>query len=98
MLSPIASEDLDPTGRGYPRPQLRRSSWCSLNGEWAFALDLNGRWNAPADVAWAGPINVPFSPEAPLSGIDFRGFFRAGWYRRQIELPENAGTRWILHF
>ena len=42
-LTPISSEDRDAAGRGYPRPQFRRSEWLSLNGEWEFALDPAAR-------------------------------------------------------
>ena len=32
---------------GYPRPQLRRAHWTSLNGPWEFALDVHGEWSRP---------------------------------------------------
>ena len=39
-------------GRGYPRPQIEREQWTSLNGEWDAALDFNAdmartrmKWN-----------------------------------------------------
>src|SRR4051794_39352506 len=86
-------------GRGYPRPQLRRAGWQSLDGEWDFALDPTGAWRAPADVVWGTKIVVPFAPEAPASTIDENGFFDACWYRRSIptpDLPENH--RLLLHF
>ncbi|WP_437631467.1 glycoside hydrolase family 2 TIM barrel-domain containing protein [Sorangium sp. So ce854] len=54
---------------GYPRPQLRRAGWTSLNGTWAFALDPEARWRRPGDVAWDRDIEVPFSPETEQSGI-----------------------------
>jgi len=37
---------------GYPRPQLRRANWTSLNGEWEFAIDLDARWQHPSQVQW----------------------------------------------
>lgn len=46
----------------YPRPQLRRKSYMSLNGEWDYVIEgkkTNKR----------GQIEVPFSPEASLSGV-----------------------------
>ena len=43
----------------YPRPQLKRSSFFSLNGKWSLVLQ-NGKRMA---------INVPYPPESILSGI-----------------------------
>src|SRR5690348_17200056 len=98
-LAPTSSGALDGEGRGYPRPQLRRGTWFSLNGVWEFALDPDGLWHSAADVAWTGRIKVPFAPEAPASGIGHTGFFRACWYRRRCELPPIAdGERVLLHF
>src|SRR5206468_7942542 len=44
-------------------------------------------------------INVPFSPETALSGVENTGFFKAVWYRRTFEAPELGNSaRLILHF
>jgi beta-galactosidase/beta-glucuronidase len=97
-LRAIASDNLDHEGRGYPRPQLRRDEWYSLNGLWDFALDREGVWQGPQDVDWSDHIRVPFAPEAPASAVGHTGFFRACWYRRQFELPGRLpGERWMLH-
>ena len=95
----IGADTVDPEGRAYPRPQLRRERWWSLNGPWEFAFDPDAAWRLPNEVQWSHRIRVPFAPEAPASGIGHRGFFRACWYRRTCDLPErDAGERWILHF
>lgn len=77
---------------GYPRPQLERKDWRSLNGEWDFAIDPEAVWGHPNDVKWAGSINVPFSPETSASGIGNTGFYRAVWYRRTVHL---GGGWWV---
>ncbi len=82
----------------YPRPQLRRPEWFSLNGEWDFALDPEAAWSAPEQVEWNAKINVPFAPETPASGIGNAGFYKACWYRTAFIAPEKAGQRLILHF
>ena len=75
-----------PSGaHGYPRPDLQRDNWTSLNGAWDFALDPPGEWCAPSDVRWNGSIQVPFSPETRASGVIADGQFRACWYRRSVE-------------
>ena len=99
MLIPLPSNDVDHTGRGYPRPQLRRAIWYSLNGEWDFAVDADARWRSPREVEWSEHIEIPFSPEAAASGIARTGFFRMCWYRRHLELPaKDSSERWLIHF
>jgi beta-galactosidase/beta-glucuronidase len=86
-------------GHGYPRPQLQRKQWMSLNGPWDFAIDVEGGITRPGDVQWGQTIRVPFSPETPDSGIHDTGLYRACWYRREFELPPGAeGDRALLHF
>jgi beta-galactosidase/beta-glucuronidase len=98
-ISSIDARSCDQTGRGYPRPQLQREHWYSLNGSWEFAFDPDGVWKQPADVHWNGRIAVPFAPEAPASGVNAAGFFRACWYGNRFKLPERSTQeRWILHF
>lgn len=86
----------------YPRPQLRRSNWTSLDGPWRFAFDPDLRFRTPADVPWAHQIRVPFAPEASLSGIGDQGFHRACWYQRDFEVPADLvsgrAPRLLLHF
>ncbi|MEA2641713.1 MAG: hypothetical protein QOF51_3107, partial [Chloroflexota bacterium] len=89
---------VDHGGPGYPRPQLVRAEWLSLNGRWDFALDLKGTWR-PADVPWDCAIEVPFAPETVRSGIGMHDPFRACWYRRTFVPPPLArGQRLLLHF
>jgi hypothetical protein len=98
-LAPIRSDALDHNGRGYPRPQLQRANWYSLNGMWEFAVDPDGLWRSGGEVNWSERITVPFAPEAQSSGIGHTGFFRACWYRRRCDLPpRRPGERWLLHF
>ena len=87
MASEPLLHELDPTDpHGYPRPQLRRKHWLSLNGTWEFALDTDGLAIQPDEVQFASEILVPFAPETPLSGIGAVGLHRACWYRRQVTL------------
>src|SRR4051812_10955363 len=99
---PPTRDDLSHAGgreHGYPRPQLQRAGWVSLNGTWSFALDPEARHRDPGGVAWDREIEVPFAPEAARSGVGETGFFRACWYRRRIEAPElRPGERLVLHF
>jgi beta-galactosidase/beta-glucuronidase len=83
----------------YPRPQLRRDTWTSLNGIWDFALDYDGRCRRPEEISWDSRIVVPFSPETPASGVHDTGFYCACWYRRTFDAPLlQSGQRLLLHF
>jgi len=70
----------------YPRPNLRRALWQSLNGEWEFG--------AGPDPTFDRTIVVPFCPESELSGIGHR-VGDVVWYRRRFEAP--AGECLLLH-
>src|SRR6185436_2513002 len=97
-LSYVSSSSASPDefGRGYPRPQLRRDGWRSLNGPWDFAIDAAAAWASPAEVRWDREIRVPFAPEALQSGVGVTSFFRASWYRRVIAVPPlGEGERWL---
>lgn len=88
-----------PAGRGYPRPQLRRHSWHSLDGAWDFALDPDARHRTPGAVSFDRTITVPFAPETPRSGVAETGLYTACWYRRTFDAPPmSPGERLILHF
>lgn len=96
----IAYDRTDTTGHGYPRPQLVRPRWFSLNGDWQFAFDNTAKLKRPADVRFdVGKIRVPFAPECKASGIDDKSFHNAVWYQRLIDTPKLApDERLILHF
>ena len=57
------------------------------------------RTATPPTDGWL-PIRVPFSPEAPLSGVGRQlQPSELLWYRRTFEAPElSAGERLVLHF
>ena len=87
------------SGFAYPRPQLERDTWTSLNGSWDFAIDTEGLWHQPHQVQWDSSILVPFAPETAASGIAETGFFQGCWYRRTFEIPQlESGSRLMLHF
>lgn len=81
---------------GYPRPQMRRAGWQSLNGPWEYAIAVG----LAEPKRYDGTIIVPFSPEAPLSGVGRRlEPDQALWYRRCFMPPEGpAGGHVLLHF
>lgn len=86
----------------YPRPQLRRDRWRTLNGQWAFEIDHGASGRArglPTADSLTDEITVPFAPESELSGVEDTDFMDAIWYRREFELDEDDfAERLLLHF
>ena len=79
----------------YPRPALRRDSCEILNGPWQYAITQTAEYPA----AWQGSILVPYSPEAPASGVN-RTLQPGQWlhYHRLFAPPAGEGGRVLLHF
>lgn len=69
----------------YPRPQMVRSDWESLNGLWDYAI-------TPEDAGYSKPdgkILVPFCVESSLSGVQKSlGEKNALWYVRSFSIPK----------
>ena len=80
----------------YPRPQMVRSNWLSLNGIWQFQAGATND-PVPANQTLTGDILVPYPMESALSGIAEYHLF--SWYRRTFTVPPAwSGQRILLHF
>ena len=81
----------------YPRPQFRRDSWQSLNGEWEF--DLVKEKPRDLQMPLNMKINVPFSYQWEASGINDQSVHEHMVYRRGFLVSErNIGKRALLCF
>ena len=80
----------------YPRPQLYRDSYLSLNGYWDY--QISKRDELP--TSYEGKILVPFSPESPLSGVN--RFVKPDeylYYRTNFSLTDFViKDKLLLHF
>lgn len=89
--------------RDYPRPQFVRKNWENLNGVWDFGFDDN---NVGEREGWfeAFPgkqtIQVPFTYETRLSGIQDESRHDNIWYRKivQVDAGRLEKENYIIHF
>lgn len=78
----------------YPRPQMERENWLSMNGVYNYAIvDSSVDWVENFD----GEIVVPFAVECMLSGVqkELRPD-QCLWYKRTFTIPENMQGKNIL--
>jgi beta-galactosidase/beta-glucuronidase len=81
----------------YPRPQMVRSEWKSLNGLWEYAVTGSGE---SMPKTFQGRILVPFAIESALSGVNKPvGPDNILWYRTKFIVPATFKKKNILlHF
>lgn len=74
----------------HPLPQFARDLWASLDGSWEVQLEPDDAWRE---------IRVPFTFEAPLSGIGTPGDVHEHIrYRRSFRVPDEWKERTLLRF
>ncbi len=75
----------------YPRPQMKRDSFFSLNGDWALSVKES------QEVTPIGTVRVPFPPESRISGIQRELKIGERYiYERSFSLPANFNQGRIL--
>ena len=88
----------------YPRPQFVRKEWKNLNGEWEFIFD---EYNEGEDKEYFvnfpkenNKIQVPFTYETQLSGIQDESVHNVVWYHKEITISKNQldNKKVVLHF
>jgi beta-galactosidase/beta-glucuronidase len=86
----------------YPRPDLERTDWLNLNGEWQFDFDDTEigeveKWYDGKDFSKI--ITVPFCFQCEASGIQDKSLHEVMWYKRSFNIPQNfSGKRVFLNF
>ncbi|MBO5634461.1 MAG: beta-galactosidase [Bacteroidales bacterium] len=93
------AEEVSPTNARpeYPRPQMLRPDWKSLNGLWDYAVTAKSE---ACPKTFDGKILVPFAIESSLSGVG-KALTPddALWYSTSFSVPSAwKGKRLILNF
>ena len=89
--------------KDYPRPQFVRKQWENLNGTWDFRFDdqnVGEREKWYKNFERELEIQVPFTFETKLSGIQDETRHDNIWYHRTIQVDANKleDNNYILHF
>lgn len=89
--------------KDYPRPQFVRNNWENLNGAWDFGFDdanVGEKEKWYQEFKGDKKIQVPFTYETKLSGIEDENRHDFIWYHRTITVDgaKMEKNRYILHF
>lgn len=89
--------------KDYPRPQFVRNNWENLNGAWDFAFDdahCGEQESWYKDFKGNMTIQVPFTYETKMSGIQDETRHDQIWYRRsfQVDGSRLEKENYKLHF
>jgi len=78
----------------YPRPQLERTEWSNLNGEWEYSIQAKGQIEPST---FEGKILVPFAVESSLSGVQKNvGKDNELWYKRTFSVSSSWKNKDII--
>lgn len=76
----------------HPNPGFFRENYVILNGEWDFDFDFGNSGEEKKlyenDCKLSKKINVPFCPESELSGINYKDFMAAVWYKKTVTVTK----------
>jgi len=79
----------------YPRPQMVRSDWLNLNGEWEFLGDGPQPPELPQE--FTEKALVPSATQAVTSCLEKE--WHRGWYRKTVDIPAAwSGKTVLLNF
>ena len=89
--------------KDYPRPQFVRANWENLNGTWDFGFDddhVGEKEKWYVNFGGDKKIQVPFTYETKLSGIQDETRHDYIWYRRNIQVDGKRLEKenYVLHF
>lgn len=85
--------------KNYPRPQFVRENWLNLNGEWNFIFDdqnIGETQKYYNNFPKSRKIQIPFTYETKLSGINNQTIHENIWYQKNINIQSNPKKESII--
>lgn len=85
--------------KNYPRPQFVRENWLNLNGEWNFIFDdqnIGETQKYYNNFPKSRKIQIPFTYETKLSGINDQTIHENIWYQKNINIQSNPKKESII--
>lgn len=89
--------------KDYPRPQFVRNEWQNLRGKWNFIFDDKDEGENKKyflDFPLGTQINLPFTYETKLSGIQDENVHSIVWYNKKVNISKKQihNKKTLLHF
>ncbi|SHL58618.1 Glycosyl hydrolases family 2, TIM barrel domain [Chitinophaga jiangningensis] len=96
ITTPYAVGVMDEWGE-YPRPNLVRTNWINLNGDWKYQITDINKFEY---LGFKDAIKVPYPIESKLSGVQKPLLpTQTLWYFKEIKSPSlSKNSRFILNF
>lgn len=82
----------------YPNPQMIRTNWLDLNGEWEFFIDHNVSDYSKLPSHFDQQITVPYSYTFKKSGVATTDYSPRIWYKKGFNLSVDKNKSYLLHF
>ncbi|MCI1975255.1 MAG: hypothetical protein LKJ51_04990 [Limosilactobacillus sp.] len=82
----------------YPNPQMIRTNWLDLNGNWAFFIAKNESDSTNHPSNFPDQINVPYSYTFKKAHVNEKEYFPVVWYQKYFDLSLKKDHRYLLHF
>ena len=74
----------------YPNPQMIRTSWLDLNGEWAFFIAKNESGYDKYPHSFPYQIKVPYSYTFKNAEVNEEKYYPVVWYQKKFDLTKDA--------
>lgn len=82
----------------YPNPQMIRTNWLDLNGDWGFFIAKNESDYSKHPNSFPDHINVPYSYTFKKANVTEDQYYPVIWYQKNFSLSPREDRHYLLHF